>query len=117
MSTPEDRPELEDHLDAALSAGDLDRTLALARRMDTDHRAGLDLDHALRLTALMLALRHPRGTATAERWRERFLAERNPRRLEDEIAGAALRGLGEPEIAAYCERVLRLTIGADTSPW
>lgn len=108
--------ELEGHLDAALSAGDLDRALELARRIDADRRRGLDLDHALRLTELMLAKRHPRGVAAADRWHERFLAERNPRRVEDEIADAALRGLGEPEIAGFCLRILRLTIGADFSP-
>ncbi|HTR74553.1 MAG TPA: hypothetical protein VMH33_04760 [Solirubrobacterales bacterium] len=112
----ENLPALEGHLDSALATGDLDRALALARRVDAGRHGGLDLDHALRLTGLMLALRHPRGTEAAERWHGRFRAERNPRRVEDEIAGAALRGLGEPEIAGFCERILRLTIGADTSP-
>ena len=111
---PEDRSELEDPLAAALSAGDLDRALALARRVGAERHGGLDVDHAVRLTGLMLALRHPQGQATADRWLEPFLSERTPRRVEDEIAEAPLRGLGEPEIAGHCERVLRLMIGADT---
>lgn len=109
----EDLHELEGDLDSAISTVDLDGALALARRIDADRRGGLDLAHALRLTALMLALRHPRGLAAADRWHERFRAERNPRRVEDEIADAALRGLDEPEIARFCERVLSQMIGAE----
>jgi len=110
---PEDRPALEHHLDAALSAGDLDRALALARQLATDRRRAVGLNHALRLTALMVAMHHPHGAEATDRWRDRFRAERSPRRAEDEIAEAALRGLSDPEAAFFCERVLWEMIGAD----
>lgn len=107
------RVEVDDHLDAALSAGDVARALELGRRIAADSRSGLTLDHALRLTALMVATRHPRGEEAVERWRRRFHAERGPRKVEVEIAEAALRGLRDPVCAHFCERVLWEMIGAD----
>lgn len=108
--------ELEDHFETALTAADLDRALGLAHRIGQGRSGRLTLDQALRPTELMIARGHPRSAAAVDRWREHFRAERNPRRVEDEIAEAALRGLREPRIAGFCLRILRLTIGTDTSP-
>lgn len=112
----ENLPALEAHLDAALSVGDLDRAMGLARRADAARPGGLDLDHALGITELMIARHHPSGPAATAKWHERFRAERKPREVEDTIVEAALRGLRDPVISGYCLRVVRLTIGVDFPP-
>lgn len=106
----DDFREMEGHLDAALSAGDLDRAPELARRrIDADPCGGLDLDHALRPTELMLAQAPPARGGGGRPLTRTVPCERNPRRVEDEITDAALRGLGDPEIAGFCLRIARLT--------